>query len=65
MEEKLNRRPHKLEVTGRGTGSVTGIQDVVSFDENQPIPPMRITANQENPCLTGCSNNKKRRAKMG
>ena len=37
MEEKLNRRPHKLEVTGRGTGSVTGIQDVVSFDENQII----------------------------
>ena len=29
MEEKLNRRPHKLEVTG--------IQDVVSFDENQII----------------------------
>ena len=25
MEEKLNRRPHKLEVTGRGTGSVTGL----------------------------------------
>ena len=37
MEEKLHRRPHKLEVTGRGTGSVTGIQDVVSFDENQII----------------------------
>lgn len=37
MEEKLNRRPHKLEVMGRGTGSVTGIEDVVSFDENQII----------------------------
>lgn len=37
MEEKLNRRPHKLEISNRGMGSITGIQDVVSFDENQII----------------------------
>lgn len=37
MEEKLNRRPHKLELSNRATGSVTGVQDVVSFDENQII----------------------------
>lgn len=37
MEEKLNRRPHRLELSNRGLGSVTGIQDVVSFDENQVV----------------------------
>lgn len=37
MEEKLSRRPHRLELSNRGLGSVTGIQDVVSFDENQII----------------------------
>ena len=37
MDEKLNRRPHRLEILNRGTGGVTGIQDVVSFDENQII----------------------------
>lgn len=37
MEEKLNRRPHKLEISNRGMGMITGIQDVVSFDENQII----------------------------
>lgn len=37
MEEKINRRPHKLEIANRGKGSVTGIQDVVSFDENQIV----------------------------
>lgn len=37
MEEKLSRRPHRLELSNRGMGSVTGIQDVVSFDENQII----------------------------
>ena len=35
MEEKLDARPHKLELLNREKGSVTGIQDVVSFDENQ------------------------------
>lgn len=37
MEEKLNRRPHKLEIHNRQNGAVTGIQDVVSFDENQVV----------------------------
>lgn len=37
MEEKLNRRPHKLEVSNRALGGITGVQDVVSFDENQII----------------------------
>lgn len=37
VEEKLNRRPHKLELLNRGSGTVTGIQDVVAFDENQMI----------------------------
>lgn len=37
MEEKLDARPHKLELLNREKGSVTGIQDVVSFDENQMI----------------------------
>ena len=37
MEEKLNRRPHKLELQNRERGSITGVQDVVSFDENQII----------------------------
>ena len=37
MEEKLDARPHKLELLNREKGSMTGIQDVVSFDENQMI----------------------------
>ena len=37
MEEKISRRPHRLELSNRARGSVTGIQDVVSFDENQLI----------------------------
>lgn len=37
MEEKLNRRPHHLDLLNREKGSVTGIQDVVAFDENQII----------------------------
>ena len=34
MEEKLNGRLHKLVIQNRSTGSITGIADVVSFDEN-------------------------------
>ena len=41
MEEKLDARPHKLELLNREKGSVTGIQDVVSFDENQMILTVR------------------------
>lgn len=37
MEEKEKRRPHKLELQNREQGRVTGVQDVVSFDENQII----------------------------
>ena len=37
MEEKLNRRAHRLEISNRGKGSVTGILDVMSFDENQIV----------------------------
>ena len=37
MEEKISRRPHRLDLINRGTGSVTGIQDVVAFDENQIV----------------------------
>ena len=37
MEEKISRRPHRLDLTNRGKGSVTGIQDVVAFDENQIV----------------------------
>ncbi len=37
MEEKLNRRPHKVELSNRERGCITGISDVVSFDENQII----------------------------
>lgn len=37
MEEKMNIRPHKLMLENRGSGTVTGIQEVVSFDENQVV----------------------------
>lgn len=37
MEEKLSPRPHKLTVQNRSIGSLTGIRDVVAFDENQVI----------------------------
>ena len=37
MEEKISRRPHRLDLMNRGKGSVTGIQDVVAFDENQIV----------------------------
>ena len=37
MAAKISRRPHPLDLMNRGTGSVTGIQDVVAFDENQIV----------------------------
>ena len=37
MEEKMNLRPHKVMFQNRQTGSLTGIRDVVSFDENQVV----------------------------
>ncbi len=35
MEEKTGIRPHRLMMHNRSALSVTGIRDVVSFDENQ------------------------------
>ena len=37
MEEKMNIRPHKLTLENRGAETVTGIREVVSFDENQVV----------------------------
>lgn len=37
MEEKIGTRPHKLTVLNRSGGSISGIQDVVSFDESQVV----------------------------
>lgn len=37
MEEKIISRQHKIMMQNRSQGSITGIQDVVSFDENQIV----------------------------
>jgi len=37
MEEKVNIRPHRLTIENRGSGTMTGIREVVSFDENQVV----------------------------
>ena len=37
MEEKQMQRAHKLVVIGRKTGTVSGISDVLSFDENEIV----------------------------
>lgn len=37
MEEKTGMRPHRLMMQNRSALSITGIRDVVSFDENQVI----------------------------
>lgn len=37
MEEKLSIRPHRLTIENRGTGTITGIREVVSFDEGQVV----------------------------
>ena len=37
MEEKIGWRPHRLMMEDRGKMSITGIADVVSFDENQVV----------------------------
>lgn len=34
MEEKLNGRLHKLVIQNRSAGNISGITDVISFDEN-------------------------------
>ena len=37
MEEKQMQRAHKLVIIGRKTGTVSGISDVLSFDENEIV----------------------------
>lgn len=37
MEEKIGARPHKIVLQNRASGNITGIRDVVSFDENQVV----------------------------
>lgn len=37
MEEKIGARPHRVTIQNRSSGSITGIVDVVSFDENTII----------------------------
>ncbi len=37
MEEKTGTRPHRLMMQNRAALSVSGIRDVVSFDENQVV----------------------------
>ena len=37
MEEKMTARPHKLTMVNRSSCTITGLQDVVSFDEDQIV----------------------------
>lgn len=37
MEEKQMQRAHKVVVVGRKSGTVSGISDVLSFDENEIV----------------------------
>ena len=37
MEDKKGMRPHRLMMQNRSSLSITGIRDVVSFDENQVV----------------------------
>ncbi|MBE5995005.1 MAG: sporulation protein YabP [Paenibacillaceae bacterium] len=37
MEEKISVRPHRLTIDNRASSTMTGIRDVVSFDENQVV----------------------------
>lgn len=37
MEEKQIPRAHKVVVIGRKTGTISGITDVLSFDENEIV----------------------------
>ncbi|WP_394523771.1 sporulation protein YabP [Lacrimispora sp. JR3] len=37
MEEKMSIRPHRLTIENRASGTLTGIREVVSFDENQVV----------------------------
>ncbi len=37
MEEKVGSKPHKIVLHNRASANITGVVDVVSFDENQVI----------------------------
>ena len=37
MEEKLGTRPHKCIIQNRMLTNITGVREVVSFDENQVV----------------------------
>lgn len=37
MEEKISGRPHSIEWRDRKAGSITGVRDVLSFDENSVV----------------------------
>ncbi|MFT4004416.1 MAG: sporulation protein YabP [Lacrimispora sp.] len=37
MDEKVSIRPHRLTIENRASGTMTGIREVVSFDENQVV----------------------------
>ena len=37
VEEKLGATPHKVVLYNRGRANITGVVDVISFDENQVI----------------------------
>ncbi|MDO4343987.1 MAG: sporulation protein YabP [Eubacteriales bacterium] len=37
MEEKQMPRAHKIAVIGRKSGTISGISDVLSFDENEIV----------------------------
>lgn len=37
MQEKMDIRPHKVIMENRNASSITGIRDVVSFNENQVV----------------------------
>ncbi len=37
MEEKLGAKPHKVVLYNRGSANITGVVDVISFDESQVV----------------------------
>lgn len=37
MEEKMGARPHKIVMNNRAEAGLTGIRDVISFDEGQIV----------------------------
>ena len=37
MEEKIGTRPHKCVMQNRQSANITGVREVISFDENQVV----------------------------